>query len=85
MELYYLILCMLLDLKSKEMRKIKVLRYEVKKASKPNKKDKILELKYQRCSIHLINIIIRNVKHVAKGLELDDFKGKEFEDDVEEG
>ncbi len=87
MEFYYVILCYLLDKKAKEMRKIKVLNYEITEIK--NKRGKVFEkkkeLSYQKCSIKLINKIIRDIKKIANSMELDnDFSKKAEEDDFEE-
>ena len=83
MEFYYLVMCMLYSTKSDEMRKIKVLKCELKKSK--NKKDIRKELKYQKCSITLINKIIHRINNIAKKADLeDDFKAKEENEEFEE-
>ena len=87
MEFYYVILCYLLDIKSKEMRKIKVLKYEIRELKNKHGKtvDKKKELYYQKCSIKLLNKIIRDIKKIASNMELDnDFSKKTEEDEFEE-
>lgn len=87
MEFYYIILCYLLDRKAKEMRKIKVLNYEIKeiKNNRGKVSEKKKELNYQKCSIKLLNKIIRDIKKIANSMELDnDFSKKAEEDDFEE-
>ena len=75
MEFYYLIICMLLDLKAKEMRKIKIDKYERKQ--KRNKRGKVVDLtqsiKYRKSSISLLNRVIYNVKKMSKKVELLDY------------
>jgi len=83
MEFYYLVMCMLYSLKSDEMRKIKVLKCELKKSK--NKYDLKKELRYQKCSITLINKIIHRINNIAKKADLeDDFKAKEENEEFEE-
>lgn len=83
MEFYYLIICMLLDLKAKEMRKIKIDKYERKQ--KRNKRGKVVDLtqsiKYRKSSISLLNRVIYNVKKMSKKVELEDFNAYEKEED----
>ena len=83
MEFYYLVMCMLYSLKSDEMRKIKVLKCELKKSK--NKEDIRQQLKYQKCSISLINKIISRINKIAKRSDLeDDFKAEEEFEEFEE-
>ena len=86
MEFYYLVLCMLLELKSDEMRRNKVLKYQLERLRKrkANLNNINVEIRYQKCSIKLLNKIIRRVKKLAKGADLDDFKKEEDEDSIEE-
>ena len=83
MEFYYLVMCMLYSLKSEEMRKIKVLKCELRKGK--SKEDIRKELKYQKCSISLINKVIHRVNKIARKADLeDDFKAEEEQEEFEE-
>lgn len=86
MEFYYQIICLLLDLKAKEMRKIKVLKYDIKNARSKqlNRKDLRKELKYQKCSIALLNRVIRSVNKIAGKVDLENVYKEENEEDFEE-
>lgn len=87
MELYYQIMCLLLDLKAKEMRKIKVLKYDIKhyRSKQLNRKELIVELKYQKCSINLLNRIIRSVNRIVGKVDLDNvYKEANQEEEFEE-
>lgn len=79
MEFYFLVMCMLLDLKSKQMRKSKILKCEIRKIK--SKRGKVVEqykeLKYHKGSIRLLNTVIRNVKRLSKRTELEDFEIQE--------
>lgn len=83
MEFYYLVMCMLYSLKSEEMRKIKVLKCDLKKSK--HKQETRKQIKYQKCSISLINKIIHRINNIAKKADLeDDFKAEEENEEFEE-
>lgn len=89
MDFYYQVLLYLYGLKSAEMRKIKILKYELKDCLFHKKckglKSVLHELSYQRCSINLINKIIRSVKRISGRVELEEFeKQEENEETFEE-
>lgn len=86
MELYYQIICLLYDLKAKEMRKIKVLNYDIKhcRSKQLNKKELRIELKYQKCSIALLNRVIKSVNKIAGKVDLDYVYKENEEEEFEE-
>ena len=86
MEFYYLVMCMLFDLKFEVTKKNKVLKYELIKLKNSNKNcdKKREEIKFQKCSVGLLNKVIKRVKKIAKGCDLDVIQKKENVDDFEE-
>ena len=79
-------MCMLFDLKFEVTKKNKVLKYDLKqlKAKKKNIIGKKEEIKFQKCSVALLNKVISRVKKIAKSCELDVIQKKEREEDFEE-
>lgn len=90
MQFYYEIICMLSDMRAEEIRKNKILRYELneiiwKKRCK-GLISKCHDISYQRGTVRVLNKVIRRVKKIASLLELkDDFEEeKEVQEDFQE-
>lgn len=86
MQFYFEVMCMLERMRAEEIRKNKVLRYELKEIVFKKKCKGLIgkchDIFYQRGTVRVLNKVIRKVKKIAGMMDLsDDFKEKEEVED----